>query len=173
MKHAIQVQHLSKSFRFPVKDVSRGWLNNLLNPTEKVVEAVHDVSFTVMPGERVAFIGPNGAGKSTTIKMLTGIIQPTSGKVSVHGFTPQKDRMRLARHIGTVFGQRSQLFPNLPVVESLTFFGIMYGLSTERITARIAELTEQFGLAEFIDQPVRKLSLGQRMRAEVAASLIH
>ncbi|MCR4322923.1 MAG: ATP-binding cassette domain-containing protein [Candidatus Azambacteria bacterium] len=121
----------------------------------------------------MAFIGPNGAGKSTTIKMLTGILFPTAGSISVLGLDPAKDRKKLAYKIGTVFGQRSQLLPNLPLTDSLEFFGVMYDLSDKQIKIRIAELVELFNLGSFINQPVRKLSLGQRMRAEVASSLIH
>jgi ABC-2 type transport system ATP-binding protein len=127
----------------------------------------------VARGERIAFIGPNGAGKSTTIKMLTGILFPSSGKINILGLDPTKDRKKLAYQIGTVFGQRSQLLPNLPLTDSLEFFGVMYDLTDEQIKKRIAELSAIFDLGSFIDQPVRKLSLGQRMRAEVAVSLIH
>jgi ABC-2 type transport system ATP-binding protein len=170
---SIIINNLSKKFTFPVKDASSGWLKNLFFPERKDIIAVDNLSFSVKGGERVAFIGPNGAGKSTTIKMLTGILFPTSGQVSVLGLDPVKDRKRLAYQIGTVFGQRSQLLPNLPLTDSLEFFGVMYDLTDEQIKSRITELTDLFELTDFINQPVRKLSLGQRMRAEVAASLIH
>jgi len=170
---SITVQNLSKKFSFPVKNASSGWIKNLFFPEIKEIRAVDEISFSVKSGERVAFIGPNGAGKSTTIKMLTGILFPSSGKINVLGLDPTKNRKELAYKIGTVFGQRSQLLPNLPLTDSLEFFGVMYDLSNEQIKERIAELTELFNLEDFIDQPVRKLSLGQRMRAEVAASLIH
>lgn len=173
MPKSIEISHLTKKFSFPVKNEKAGWVKNLFFPEKREVTAVSDVSFSVNSGERVAFIGPNGAGKSTTIKMLTGILFPTSGKMSVLGLDPTKDRKKLAYQIGTVFGQRSQLLPNLPLTDSLEFFGVMYDLANAKIKKRIAELTELFSLHEFIDQPVRKLSLGQRMRAEVAASLIH
>lgn len=173
MPKSITVANLTKKFSFPVKKQGAGWVKNLFAPERREVVAVHDISFSVEKGERVAFIGPNGAGKSTTIKMLTGILFPSSGKISVLGLDPTKDRKKLAYQIGTVFGQRSQLLPNLPLTDSLEFFGVMYDLSPGQIKKRIAELTELFSLGEFIDQPVRKLSLGQRMRAEVAASLIH
>ena len=156
-----------------MKNASSGWIKNLFSPDIKEIKAVDDISFSVKSGERVAFIGPNGAGKSTTIKMLTGILFPSSGKVNVLGLDPTKNRKELAYKIGTVFGQRSQLLPNLPLTDSLEFFGVMYDLSNKQIKERIAELTKLFSLEDFIDQPVRKLSLGQRMRAEVAASLIH
>ena len=170
---SIVICNLSKKFTFPVKNASYGWFKNLFFPESKEITAVDNISFSVEKGERVAFIGPNGAGKSTTIKMLTGILFPTSGEVSVLGLDPVKDRKKLAYQIGTVFGQRSQLLPNLPLTDSLEFFGVMYDLTDEQIKNRIEELVELFDLGSFIDQPVRKLSLGQRMRAEVAVSLIH
>jgi ABC-2 type transport system ATP-binding protein len=170
---AIQVKNLDKTFIFNVKDDKRGFFSNLFSPTKKKVEAVKEISFEVARGERLAFIGPNGAGKSTTIKMLTGILFPSSGKINVLGLNPQTDRKKLAYKIGTVFGQRSQLFPNLPLTDSMYFFGVMYDLKKEEIEKRIKYLCEVFDLEDFKTQPVRKLSLGQRMRAEVACALIH
>lgn len=172
-KTVIKISNLCKSFTFSVKKQNSGWLKNLFFPDKKLIKAVENISFEVTEGERIAFIGPNGAGKSTTIKMLTGILFPTSGKVNILGFDPTKDRKKLAYQIGTVFGQRSQLLPNLPLTDSLEFFGVMYDMSNEEIKKRITELVEIFDLESFINQPVRKLSLGQRMRAEVAVSLIH
>ena len=171
--NSITVSNLTKKFSFSARNSSSGWLKNLFYPETKEIVAVNDISFSVKHGERIAFIGPNGAGKSTTIKMLTGILFPTSGKVNILGFDPTKDRKKLAYQIGTVFGQRSQLLPNLPLTDSLEFFGVMYDMPEKEIKKRIAELVELFDLGSFITQPVRKLSLGQRMRAEVAASLIH
>src|SRR3989344_1471702 len=173
MIQSIVISNLSKKFTFPVKSASAGWFKNMFSPEIRTVAAVDDISFSVAKGERIAFIGPNGAGKSTTIKMLTGILFPTSRKSSILGLNPAKDRKKLAYQIGTVFGQRSQLLPNLPLTDSLEFFGVMYDLGGKQIQKRIEELTELFNLSPFIDQPVRKLSLGQRMRAEVAAALIH
>lgn len=170
---SIVVSNLTKKFSFSERNSSSGWLKNLFFPSTKEIVAVNDISFSVKHGERIAFIGPNGAGKSTTIKMLTGILFPTSGKVNILGLDPTKNRKKLAYQIGTVFGQRSQLLPNLPLTDSLEFFGVMYDMSEKEIEKRIAELVEIFDLGSFITQPVRKLSLGQRMRAEVAASLIH
>ncbi len=169
----IEVSNLSKRFRFPVKDRQRSWLANLLRPERREIAAVDEISFAVAPGERIAFIGPNGAGKSTTIKMLTGILTPTSGSARVLGLDPNRDRKRLALRIGTVFGQRSQLLPNLPLTDSLEFYGAMYDLSGRELQDRITELVARFELGSFAGQPVRKLSLGQRMRGEIAASLIH
>jgi len=171
--HSIIVSNLTKKFSFSSKNRSSGWVKNLFNPETKEIVAVNDISFSVKHGERIAFIGPNGAGKSTTIKMLTGILFPTSGNINILGFDPTKDRKKLAYQIGTVFGQRSQLLPNLPITDSLEFFGVMYDLPKKEIEKRIEELVKLFDLESFITQPVRKLSLGQRMRAEVAVSLIH
>jgi ABC-2 type transport system ATP-binding protein len=170
---SIHVKNLTKEFTFAVKNPEKGFLVNLFNPDHKHVQAVSDISFNVAQGERIAFIGPNGAGKSTTIKMLTGILFPTRGEISILGFDPSEDRKKLAYQIGTVFGQRSQLFPNLPFTDSFEFFGVMYDLSKEEIKTRSDELIKLFDLESFKDQPVRKLSLGQRMRAEIATSLIH
>ncbi|MFA6475865.1 MAG: ATP-binding cassette domain-containing protein [Candidatus Paceibacterota bacterium] len=171
--NSIIVSGLTKKFTYKAKNASHGWIKNLFVPETKEIIAVDNISFSIKSGERVAFIGPNGAGKSTTIKMLTGILFPTAGTISVLGLDPTKDRKQLAYKIGTVFGQRSQLFPNLPLTDSLEFFGVMYDIPDEEIKVRIAELVKLFDLGDFIRQPVRKLSLGQRMRAEVAASLIH
>lgn len=173
MAESIVIKNLTKKFTFSVKNKSSGWIKNLFFPEKKEIVAVDDISFSVKEGERIAFIGPNGAGKSTTIKMLTGILFPTSGEMSVLGFDPTKDRKKLAYKIGTVFGQRSQLLPNLPVIDSFEFFGVMYDLTEKQIKNRVAELVELFDIEPFINQPVRKLSLGQRMRAEIAVSLIH
>lgn len=171
--NSITVSKLNKEFSFSVKKASSGWFKNLFTSEKRTIKAVSDISFEVKEGERIAFIGPNGAGKSTTIKMLTGILFPSSGEINVLGFNPSKDRKKLAYKIGTVFGQRSQLLPNLPLTDSFEFFGVMYDMPNEEIKKRINELVSLFDLKSFIDQPVRKLSLGQRMRAEVAVSLIH
>lgn len=170
---AIKIKSLKKEFVFSVKDSNKGFWQNLLSPSKKKVLAVEDLDLEISRGERVAFIGPNGAGKSTTIKMLTGILFPTSGKINVLGLNPQVDRKKLAYKIGTVFGQRSQMFPNLPITDSMYFFGVMYDLPKDKILKRIKYLCEVFNLEEFKDQPVRKLSLGQRMRGEVACALVH
>lgn len=169
----IEVRNLTKEYKYKVKDEKRGFIYNLFNEKENIIKAVNDISFNVKKGETIAFIGPNGAGKSTTIKMLTGILYPTSGDIKICGLTPIKDRNKLAYNIGTVFGQRSQLLPNLPLTESMEMFGVMYDMDQKQIKKRIKELVELFELQDFINQPVRKLSLGQRMRAEIATSLIH
>ncbi|MDI9354664.1 MAG: ATP-binding cassette domain-containing protein [Cyanobium sp. MAG06] len=170
---AISVSNLSKVFKFPIKNRSNGFLKNLLNPDYKVITAVNDITINIKKGERIACIGPNGAGKSTFIKMLTGILYPTNGNINILGINPQTDSKRLAYKIGTVFGQRSQLLFNLPLIDSFFFFGNMYDMNDVAIKNRMDYLTEVFQLREFIDQPIRKLSLGQRMRAEIAVALIH
>lgn len=169
----IEVNNLSKNYKYKVKNENKGFVYNLFHEQEKMVKAVNNISFDVEEGETIAFIGPNGAGKSTTIKMLTGILYPTDGDIKICGLTPIKDRNKLAFNIGTVFGQRSQLLPNLPLTESMEMFGAMYDMDKKAIDKRIKELTTLFDLKDFIKQPVRKLSLGQRMRAEIATSLMH
>ena len=139
----------------------------------KEIVAVDNVSFSIKQGESVAFIGPNGAGKSTTIKMLTGILYPTSGDVSILGLSPQHDRKTVVQQIGAVFGQRSNLLPNLPARDTLTLFGVMYGLSKKEIKERITHLEQVLDITSFTDQPIRTLSLGQRMRVEIACAIIH
>ncbi len=173
MDQAVRVKELTKLFTFPVKDPTKGFLRNLFAPDTKSITAVDDISFSIAEGESVAFIGPNGAGKSTTIKMLTGILWPTSGGVEVLGLDPQKHRRRLALNIGTVFGQRSQLLFNLPIVDSLDLFAQVYEVDKAAYARQKDRLIEIFDLGPILDQPVRKLSLGQRMRAEIAAALIH
>jgi ABC-2 type transport system ATP-binding protein len=137
------------------------------------VEAVRDISFAVAPGERLAFIGPNGAGKSTSIKMLTGILHPTAGRAVVLGMTPWKQRRALTRHIGTLFGQRSQLWSELSPNETFRMLGAIYDLTSDVIARRVGELGELLDAGELFSMPVRSLSLGQRMRCELAACLLH
>jgi ABC-2 type transport system ATP-binding protein len=139
----------------------------------KAVTAVGGISFGVAAGEFVGYLGPNGAGKSTTIKMLTGILTPTSGRVRVAGLDPSRQRTALARRIGVVFGQRTTLWWDLPLRDSLALIRHLYRVDRERHRARLAELTELLDLAPFLDTPVRQLSLGQRMRGDLTAALLH
>ena len=141
--------------------------------TKEVVTAVSHLNLTVAAGESVGYIGANGAGKSTTIKMLTGILLPTSGTVQVCGFEPVRERTALARHIGVVFGQRSQLWWDLPLRESFEILSTIHRLSPGDAATRMQELRDQLELGDLLDTPVRQLSLGQRMRGEVAAALLH
>ncbi len=171
---AIKVENLSKSFRVKKKEKGMaGSLKAILHPQIETVRAVKDVSFTVEKGEMLAFIGPNGAGKSTTIKMLTGILYPDGGRIEVLGIDPAKKRKQLAYQIGTVFGQKEQLWTHLTPYDNFRFFGAIYDLSERETEERITELSERFALGGFINTPVRNLSLGQRIRCEIVASLLH
>ncbi len=170
MAPILQAHDLTKTFRYQKRGESwRDWFN----PAYVTVEAVKGLTLLIEAGERVAFVGPNGAGKSTSIKMFSGILTPSSGDIAVCGLNPSTQRQILSYKIGCVFGQRSQLLPNLPLRDSFELFGRMYDLPLERIQTRSDELVEIFALDDFINQPVRQLSLGQRMRGEIAASLMH
>ncbi|MDT7571706.1 MAG: viologen exporter family transport system ATP-binding protein [Actinomycetota bacterium] len=158
---AIDVEQLRREFV-----VGRG-------RSRKVIPAVDSISFHVDPGERIAYIGPNGAGKSTSIKMLTGILHPTSGSAQVLGMVPWRDRRELTRRIGTLFGQRSQLWAELTPRQSFRMLGAIFDLPADRLATRTAELGELLDATELFDAPVRGLSLGQRMRCELAACLLH
>jgi len=175
---AIRVEGLSKTFRTKTKAEGFGAsLRGLVRPRWRSVDAVRGVDFEVEEGEVVAFLGPNGAGKSTTIKMLTGILVPTSGRAEVLGIESAsrraRDRVRLARSIGAVFGQKSQLWFHLPPSDSFRLLGAVYEIEPAPLARRKAELVERFGIADYMDVPVRKLSLGERIRCEIAASLLH
>ncbi len=171
---AIDVQDLHKSFQSKRKTAGlQGSLRSLWRPEWQTIEAVRAISFAMEEGELLGFIGPNGAGKSTTIKMLTGILHPTSGQATVLGYTPWTQRRALAYHIGTVFGQRPQLWYHLPAMDTFYLFGKIYEVDDRTIRQRIGFLAEAFEIEDLLETPVRKLSLGQRMRCEVAASLLH
>ncbi len=171
---AIIVKNLTKTFQSKRKAAGfRGSLRSLWKPDFRTVEAVRGISFEMEPGELLGFIGPNGAGKSTTIKILTGILHPSGGEANILGFTPWKDRQKLAYQIGTVFGQRPQLWYHLPAVDTFLLFGKIYEMDERETRRRIGMLAEAFEIQDLLETPVRKLSLGQRMRCEVAASLLH
>jgi len=171
---AIQVTDLQKTFQSKRKTAGlSGSLRALVRPEYATVEAVRRLSFQMEAGELLGFIGPNGAGKSTTIKMLTGILLPSDGQAQVLGYTPWKQRRELAYHIGTVFGQRPQLWYHLPAIDTFTLFGKIYEMDDSETKKRISHLSEAFEIGDLLETPVRKLSLGQRMRCEVAASLLH
>ena len=162
----IEVQALSRTFTVRRKA-------GRVRRTTETVHAVQDLSFTVDRGEMVGYIGPNGAGKSTTIKMLTGILVPSSGRLSVAGIDPSRNRVELTRRIGVVFGQRTTLWWDLPLRDSFDLLRRIYRVGTDRHRRNLAEFTELLDLGDLLDIPVRQLSLGQRMRGDIAAALLH
>ncbi|HTA90448.1 MAG TPA: ATP-binding cassette domain-containing protein [Polyangiaceae bacterium] len=175
MTIAVELRDLRKSFRgrAPSAPSFMAAVRGLVSAKSTEFRAVDGISFCIEEGERVAFIGPNGAGKSTTLKILSGILQPDSGHVRVLGLTPAQDRVQLGYRIGTVFGQRSQLWQHLPANDTFRLLASVYDLPEALFRSRLATLVEVFALAPLMSQPVRKLSLGERMRCELAASLLH
>ena len=170
----IRVEHLSKVYEVPVRAPGLvASLRALWRREVRAVRAVEDVSFTIEPGERVGFLGPNGAGKTTTLKMLTGLLHPTSGTVEVLGHRPQSRPPELLRRITLVMGQKQALLWDLPPTETFELNRAVYDISKADYDATRAELVQLLDLAGFMDQPTRNLSLGQRMRCELAAALLH
>lgn len=170
----ITVNNLSKNFKVKIKEKGlKGSLKSLIKPKYKIIKAVKKISFSVEKGEIIAFIGPNGAGKSTSIKMMTGILFPDKGSIDILGLNPVTDRKKLAYEIGCVFGQKEQLWTHLTPYDNFKFFGAIYDIPSSRVEKKINELKELFELEEFINTPVRNLSLGQRILCEIVASLIH
>jgi len=167
---AITVRNLCKRYSYAKR--GRG-LAGVFSSQDVVIDAVAGVSFDIARGERVAVIGPNGAGKSTTLKMLSGILQPSGGEARVLGLIPWRERKALAYRIGVVFGQRSQLWGELPARDSFALLRRIYDQEDDVFGRRLGELSERFALGELMDQPVHRMSLGQRMRCEIAASLLH
>lgn len=174
MKNLIYVENLKKEFKKTIKDPGlKGSIKSFFKPKNEIITAVNDISFHVPKGEILGFIGPNGAGKSTVIKMLTGILTPTSGKCEINGQIPYKNRKNYVKEIGVVFGQRTQLWWDLALRETYTVLKEIYEVDDESYKKRMAFLNEVLELEDFITSPVRTLSLGQRMRADIAASLLH
>lgn len=174
MREIIRVENLFKSFQ--VSKTFSGILNSIkgvFSPQTSDIAVVKEISFSIQPGEAVAFIGPNGAGKSTTIKMLTGILHPTSGNVAVLGLIPWKDRHALGYEIGTVFGQRTQLWYHLPPLDTFFLLSKIYEIDAETYDKRLCDLVNLFEITCFLHKPVCQLSLGERMRCELVASLLH
>ena len=170
----IEAKGLTKKFRQAVKEPGLvGSLKHFFNRQYRDKLAVDHIDFSVEAGESVAYLGPNGAGKSTTIKMLTGILVPTSGSLIVDGLVPHEKRQQNARSIGVVFGQRTQLWWDIPVVESFNLARDMYEIPVKRYRDNLAQFTEILGLAEFMNLPAAKISLGQRMRADLCMALLH
>jgi ABC-2 type transport system ATP-binding protein len=174
MPPLIEVQDLTKEFRsFRRREGVLGALQNLFVREYVTVRAVDHVSFSIERGEMVGYIGANGAGKSTTIKMLTGILVPTSGRVVSIGFVPYQERRRYTKHIGVVFGQRTQLWWDIAVIESFKLLKEIYEIPEPDYRRRLGVFGEMLNLKEYLHTPVRKLSLGERMRCDLAASLLH
>ena len=170
----IEVKNLTKEFKKPVrKQGVWGMITTLFSKEYETKVAVNDVSFTIHDGEIVGYIGSNGAGKSTTIKMMCGILNPTSGEVRIDGDMPYKKRMQVAEKIGVVFGQKTQLWWDIPLIESFKVLKEIYRVSDEEYEERMEFLCDTLDIREFLNQPVRTLSLGQRMRADLAASWLH
>lgn len=164
----LSVDSLTRTFE--IRKKTPGWFRK---PEILTRVAVAELSFSIAPGEKVAFIGPNGAGKSTTLKMLCGLLSPTSGTARVCGFTPWEQTRELASHIGLVFGQRSHLWQHLPVEDSFDLLGKIYDLAPDAYRAQRDKLVGVFGLAQLLPQQASTLSLGQRMRCDLAAALLH
>lgn len=170
----IRVRGLCKQFKTPVQTEGRfAVIRNLITQEKKVKVAVDCISFDIQKGEMVGYVGPNGAGKSTTIKMLTGILVPTDGEVVVDGLTPTKQRMHLAQRIGVVFGQKTQLWWDVPVIESLRLLKEIYKIPDSTYHTNLERFNDLLDLHEFQNTPVRQLSLGQRMRSDLCAALLH
>ncbi|MCB1185033.1 ATP-binding cassette domain-containing protein [bacterium] len=170
----IQVRSLTRDYRLIRKrEGVTGGLVDLVRPRHETLRAVNDVSFEIPGGEMVGYIGANGAGKSTTLKMLTGILTPTSGTVEVGGLVPWKQRLQYTRHIGAVFGQRTQLWWDLAVVESFRLLQKIYEVDEATYRRQMEVFHELLSIGDYLHQPVRKLSLGQRMRCDMAAALLH
>lgn len=170
----VRLQKLAKTFTVKQKSAGfKGSLKALWKPETKLVSAVADISFSLEEGEMLALIGPNGAGKSTTIKMLTGILYPSGGDAEVLNYRPWRDRRKLGYHIGSVFGQKPQLWYHLPPEDTFRLFARIYELDHKAYQWQRDFLVESFQIGELLQIPVRKLSLGQRMKCEIAASLLH
>ncbi|MGN1126421.1 MAG: ATP-binding cassette domain-containing protein [Ruminococcus sp.] len=170
----IYVENLRKEFKKTVKEPGiKGSVKSLFNPKKEIVKAVDGISFDVPKGEILGFIGPNGAGKSTVIKMLTGILTPTSGKCEINGQIPYENRKKYVKEIGVVFGQRTQLWWDLALRETYAVLKEIYEVPDKEYRERMEFLNEVLDLQSFITSPVRTLSLGQRMRADIAASMLH
>lgn len=170
----IEVKNISKEFKVNKRGAGiPGMIANMFVPKFEIKKAVNDLSFTIEKGEMVGFIGPNGAGKSSTIKMLSGILCPDKGSITVGGFVPYKQRKSYVGNIGVVFGQKSQLQWDLPVIDSFELLRAIYRIPEEKYKRNLERFTEMLDMKSFINQPVRQLSLGQRMRSDIVASLLH
>ncbi|RCX12547.1 ABC-2 type transport system ATP-binding protein [Anaerobacterium chartisolvens] len=170
----ISVENLVKDYRINSRKKGLlGAISSFLIRESILKRAVNDISFTIEKGEMVGFIGPNGAGKSTTVKMLTGILVPTSGSISIGGLSPYRDRKKNASRMGVVFGQRTQLWWDLPVSDTFDLLRYIYKVPEKTFKHNMEMFNDMLGIGDFINQATRQLSLGQRMRADIAAALLH
>ena len=170
----IEVKQINKTFKVPLKSTGKfGALKTFFSRKYKYIDAIKDISFSINKGEIVGYIGPNGAGKSTTIKILSGILIPDNGKVIIDKKVPWKDRRQYVKDIGVVFGQRSQLWWDIPAIDSFNLLKDIYKIPEDKYNKKLNELVELLNLKDIINVPVRQLSLGSRMRCEIAASLLH
>lgn len=170
----IEVKNIVKGFTVIKKNKGlNGALRSLIKPEKSTVYAVNDISFSIKKGEIVGFIGPNGAGKSTTVKIMSGILHPTSGEVLIDGISPQKNRKAVVKNLGVVFGQRTQLYWDLRLGESFELLRRIYEIDLKKFNENMDIMSDILKINEIIDTPVRQLSLGQRMRGDIAAAMIH
>lgn len=174
MSHYIEVERLTKEFKVSKRNKGiPGMVANMFAPKYDLKKAVDGINFQIDEGEMVGFIGPNGAGKSTTIKMLSGILHPTSGSIRVGSYVPYQNRKKYVGNIGVVFGQKSQLQWDLPSIDTFELLRYVYRIPTDTYKKNLSRLIELLEMESFLNQPVRQLSLGQRMRADIVAALIH
>lgn len=173
-ENIIHVKNISKQFKISKRGAGvKNAIKSFFKREYKIIDALDDISFDIKKGEIVGYIGPNGAGKSTTIKIMCGILVPTSGECEVDGYVPWKDRKKYVKNIGVVFGQRSGLWWDVPPIDSFELLKDIYSIPQKDYEEKLKELTESLDLAEIINIPTRQLSLGQRMRCEIAAALLH
>ena len=173
MSKIIEFNNINKDFKIRTKSKEKNIFKRLFSKDFKVVQALKNVSFSVEQGDIVGYIGPNGAGKSTTIKIMSGILNPSSGECKIMGFTPWSERKKYVKNIGVVFGQRSQLWWDVPVIDSFELLKDIYKIPVKEYTETLKELTEKLNLVEILYRPLRQLSLGQKMKCELAAALLH
>jgi len=170
----IEVKQINKTFKVPIKSEGKfSTLKSFFNRKYKYIKAIDDISFSIKKGEIIGYIGPNGAGKSTTIKILSGILVPDNGKVKIKNMIPWKERQKYVSNIGVVFGQRSQLWWDIPAIDSFNLLKDIYKLKEEEYRETLNELIKLLNLKDILNIPVRQLSLGNRMKCEIAASLLH
>ncbi len=173
MSSIIQFNNVCKDFKVSVRKKGVNAFVGFFKREKKIVEALKNVSFEIDEGDIVGYIGPNGAGKSTTIKIMSGILNPTSGECSIMGYTPWKDRIQYVKNIGVVFGQRSQLWWDVPIIDSFELLKDIYKIPDNEYNETLNELVEKLNLKELLNRPLRQLSLGQKMKCELAGSLLH